>query len=539
MHAQTGRYLILKKIAVGGMAEIFLARRVSLGDFSKFVVIKRLAPEYQGKRSFEQLFLNEARLTARLAHPNIVQVHDIGLNDGAYYMAMEYIHGITAAELMSRAAQQRRPVPLGVALGVALATARALEYCSQALNYEGESLDILHHDVSPHNIQIRYDGEVKLLDFGVATQAKRESTASRRGKFAYMSPEAYHRMPLDSRSDMFSLGVVLYELTMGRRLFKGKSQEETRQRAEQCVIPKPTEIHARFPESLEALVLKALAKDRDERFTDFTELRLEMERTARHLKLDVSSQRVARYLQELYGEMIEERTLRLQGLSARAEAMRDQTLDEISVIRSREKEPVVLEELERAQNDEHEQGVISLSITPPPHSLTEPMFGAESIEGELAEELEADEALNTPDQQHAPGQPPRLPPDFTAVAQREDDWDVPPQPAQRSGPSIGSILLVALVASVVAFFAGQQLSDQVPWAQPKPATLEVRTTPPNVKVLLNGVPIGATPISGYELEVKASEIELQVIDSRFKTVRRVFAVEPGQAIQLDLQLSPQ
>ena len=538
MHAQTGRYMILKKIAVGGMAEIFLARRVSLGDFSKFVVIKRLAPEYQGKRSFEQLFLNEARLTARLSHPNIVQVHDIGLNDGAYYMSMEYIHGITAAELMSRAAQQRRPVPLGVALGVALATVRALEYCSQALNYEGESLDILHHDVSPHNIQIRYDGEVKLLDFGVATQAKRESTASRRGKFAYMSPEAYHRMPLDSRSDMFSLGVVLYELTMGRRLFKGKSQEETRQRAEQCLIPKPTDIHARFPESLEAIVLKALAKDRDERFTDFTELRLEMERAVRHLKLDVSSQRVARYIQELYGEVIEERTARLQGLSARAESMRDQTLDEISVIRAREKEPVVLEELERAQNDEAEQGPISLSITPPPSGLTEPMFGAEAIEEDLAEELEADLELNAVTPPPPASQPPRLPPDFTAVAQREQDWDAPAPAPQRGGPSLVTLLVVALLASGVAFVAGQAVGDRAPWAKPKPATFEVNTTPANVKVLLNGLSIGVTPIKGYQVPVEAPEVELQVLDARFETVKRVISVEPGQSIQLDLQLTP-
>lgn len=537
MHAQTGRYMILKKIAVGGMAEIFLARRISLGDFSKFVVIKRLAPEYQGKRSFEQLFLNEARLTARLSHPNIVQVHDIGMNDGAYYMSMEYIHGITAAELMSRAAQQHRPVPLGVAIGIALATVRALEYCSQALNYEGESLDILHHDVSPHNIQIRYDGEVKLLDFGVATQAKRESTASRRGKFAYMSPEAYHRMPLDARSDMFSLGVVLYELTMGRRLFKGKTQEETRQRAEQCLIPQPREIHARFPETLEALVLKVLAKNRDERFTDFTELRSELERTARHLKLDVSSQRIARYLQELYGEMIEERTVRLQGLSARAEAMRDQTLDEISVIHSREKEPILLEELEQAQNHESKQGPISLSITPSPSQLNEPMFAAEAMENDLVKELEEDEILPISESASAP-QPPRLPPDFTAVAQREVDWDEPSRTVQRSGLSLTVVVILILMISATTLVIGQKFGDQFPWVQVKPTLLDIRTSPANVQVLLNGVSIGLTPIEGYQHHVESSEIELQLIDARFQTFKKVLVVTPGQQIQLDLQLTP-
>jgi len=528
--------MILKKIAIGGMAEIFLARRVSLGDFSKFVVIKRLAPEYQGKRSFERLFLNEARLTARLAHPNIVQVHDIGLNDGAYYMSMEYIHGVTAAEIMSKAAQQRRPVPLGVALGVALATTKALEYCSQALNYEGESLDILHHDVSPHNIQVRYDGEVKLLDFGVATQANKDSTASRRGKFAYMSPEAYHRMPLDARSDMFSLGVVLYELTMGRRLFKGKSQEETRQRAEQCVVPSPREIHARFPESLEAIILKVLSKDRSQRYDDFSSLRLEMERTARHLKLDVSAQRIARYLQELYQDEIEERTARLQGLAARAEAQRDQTLDEISVIRAREKEPVSLDELEEAQN----QGPVSISLTPAPGSPSEPiLFGAEVMEGELEGELEAE--LEAEEQVEAAPQAPlpssaQLPPDFTAVAQREMDWDVPPRPEQ-SGPSLLTTLIISLVLAGGAFWAGERFGDQAPWAQAQPASFEVRSEPAGAKVLINGLPVGSTPVS-FEHEVKASELELQLIHPRFETLKRSVTVEPGQRVELELKLTP-
>ena len=229
MQSRFGRYLILKKIAVGGMAEIFLARRVSIGQFSKFVVLKRLAPEYQGKKAFERLFLKEAQLTATLAHPNIVQLYDLGIVDGAYFMAMEYLHGISSAEMMSKSVKLRRAVPLDVAVGIVRYTVRALTYCGQALNHEGDKLDLLHHDVSPHNIQIRFDGVVKLLDFGVATPLKHNEKGGRRGKFAYMSPEAFHRQSLDHRSDLFSLGVVLYELSMGRRLFKGKTPEETKQ----------------------------------------------------------------------------------------------------------------------------------------------------------------------------------------------------------------------------------------------------------------------------------------------------------------------
>ena len=291
MLSEFGRYLILKKIAVGGMAEIFLARRVSMGHLSKFVVLKRLSPEYQGKRSFERLFLTEAKLTGRLSHPNIVQLNDLGQVDGSYFMAMEYIHGISSAEMMSRAAQRRLPVPLGVALGIVLSTAKALAYCGQALSHEGESLDLLHHDISPHNIQVRFDGVVKLLDFGVATQAQRQEGSSRRGKFAYMSPEAFHRMHLDQRSDLFSLGVVLYELTTGRRLFKGRNQQETKQKAEACVIPKPRSIHERFPEDLEALILKALSPDKDQRFQSFEELIVAIQGLNTLLKIDASEEK--------------------------------------------------------------------------------------------------------------------------------------------------------------------------------------------------------------------------------------------------------
>ena len=563
MHSHFGRYLILKKIAVGGMAEIFLARRVSLGGFSKFVVIKRLAPEYQGKRSFEQLFFNEARLTARLSHPNIVQVNDIGQNDGAYFMVMEYIHGVTSAEMMSQAAQLKRPVPLGVALGVALSTARALEYCGQAHNFEGEALKILHHDVSPHNIQVRYDGEVKLLDFGVATQQSEDSSASRRGKFAYMSPEAYHRQPLDARSDMFSLGVVLYELTMGRRLFKGRTQEETRQRAEECVIPRPREIHARFPEPLEALLLKALSKDRDERFADFTALRAEIERVARHLKLDVSPERVARYLGELYAEEIKARAEQLKGLAARAELMREEGLDELAVIRSREESPTSLEDLERERDEalevaSHEGKAAEEAL--PSH---EELFVKEGLDGELASLLNQEGAPNA----SAPLSDP-LPAQFTEVAQRERDWDEseasaastspssPSSPSNSSSPSSSSssarhapalarrpsVLITALIISLIASgaFVGGQLLGQgatpwAPWASPRPVTFEVKSTPSNIKVLLNGLPVGVTPLT-FERDVSASSVELQLTDARFKDLKRIVEVTPGQKVSLELSL---
>ncbi|MHC4837676.1 MAG: serine/threonine-protein kinase [Planctomycetota bacterium] len=266
MKARFGRYVFLKKLADGGMAEIFLARRLSFGGFAKFVVIKRLLPEYRGHRTYEKLFLAEARTGALLNHPNIVSLHDLGSLDDAYFIAMEYVDGLSGAELMNWAQYRKRPLPIGVALRQVVGVAEALEYCSSAPDLDGNPLQVIHHDISPHNVQISFEGAVKLLDFGVATRQGAHAPGGRRGKFAYMSPEAIAKQPLDHRSDLYSLGVVLYELTTGRRLFKGKDAAETRALATQGEITRPTTVDAYYPESLEEVVLKALARDKDERF---------------------------------------------------------------------------------------------------------------------------------------------------------------------------------------------------------------------------------------------------------------------------------
>lgn len=539
MQSQFGRYLILKKIAVGGMAEIFLARRVSLGEFSKFVVIKRLAPEYQGKRSFERLFLGEARLTARLSHPNIVQVHDIGQAEGAYFMAMEYIHGVSSAEMMSKAAQLKRPVPLAVAIGVTLAVARALEYCGQALSYEGEPLDVLHHDVSPHNIQVRFDGEVKLLDFGVATQHQGDTTTSRRGKFAYMSPEAYGRVPLDGRSDLFSLGVVLYELSMGRRLFKGRTQEETRLRAEQCLITPPREVHAKFPAELEAVIMRALAKDREQRFLDFSELCAALEDVAKTLKFDVRPQRISKYLQDLYGAEVGERTQHLQALAARAEAMRDDLLDELSTISSGDDAPIDVSGGARAELPPQETPEGRDLEPAPARPEHEPvLFEAERVEEEVKAEIGAEP---TPPPEPAPAPRPQLPSEFTLMGQRERDWDdrptAPAAPPRRGLPVVAALLL-ALAACGGGFVAARALSGVGGGARSAPLSLEVTSRPVGAAVLVNGVMLGKTPLEST-YETSAASVEIQVIAPGYDGFKRVFSVIPGQRLSLDAQLTPQ
>jgi serine/threonine-protein kinase len=530
MLSEFGRYLILKKIAVGGMAEIFLARRVSMGHFSKFVVLKRLSPEYQGKRSFERLFLHEARLTGRLSHPNVVQLHDIGQVDGSYFMAMEYIHGVSSAEMMSKAAQKRKPVPLGVALGIVRSTARALAYCGQMLSHEGESLDLLHHDISPHNIQIRFDGEVKLLDFGVATQSQKQEGSSRRGKFAYMSPEAFNRNHLDQRSDLFSLGVVFYELTMGRRLFKGKSQQETKQKAEACNVPNPRSIHPQFPEPLERLVLKALSPDRDDRFTRLDEFVEAIDLLRQDLNIDCSSDRITRYLRELYGEEIENRMLQLQSLAARAELIGADALDEINTLHPREKPPINLtgKPIGKLPTSPEFDAV----KTPTPFGGESALFGQEILADEMLESIDkeptpSEDSKSSSSSTHGDVIPP---PELTLINQKERDWD-----EQRIGPTKTNWLLwavVIMICSAGAFLMGQK-NQVVPENK---TTFIINSNPPQGSVLVDEVKWGETPLN-ISRRVSSTQITVQVKKVGFESRSTLLKVPEGGVVFLEVDLT--
>lgn len=529
MLSEFGRYLILKKIAVGGMAEIFLARRVSMGQFSKFVVLKRLSPEYQGKRSFERLFLTEAKLTGRLSHPNIVQLNDLGQVDGSYFMAMEYIHGVSSAEMMSKAAQQRKPVPLGVALGIVLSTARALAYCGQALSHEGESLDLLHHDVSPHNIQIRFDGVVKLLDFGVATQAQRQEGSSRRGKFAYMSPEAFSRQHLDQRSDLFSLGVVLYELTMGRRLFKGRNQQETKQKAERCEVPAPRTIHTQFPEALENLILKALAKDKNDRFQSFEDLIIALESLNKNLNIDSSSERVARYLRDLYGDDIEKRSLQLQGLAARAEIIGADPLDEINTLSTRESAPVNLSG-KPIGNLPTSMG-IPQSKTPAPLEGIDGLFGKEEVEPEVLEGINAEK---TPSGDEIAQNLAALPKDLDVLGQADRDWDEAHSDVKQRRYTAFWVLLIILTG-IGAYYLGTQQGQKGSAHHPSSKVrLMISSEPSGATISVDGVRWGVTPLD-IEKEQLTSPLSVHVSKPGFEA--KSIQIEPKSGTILQVQVN--
>src|SRR4051812_29165255 len=302
-----GKYEIIRRIATGGMAEIYLARALGIEGFEKLVVLKRILPQYADDEDFVNMFLDEARLAATLHHSNVVQVYDIGAVDGQYFLSMEFLHGQDGRQLIKAASQQSGGLPLEHALSIVMGICAGLHYAHEH-TVDGTPLNLVHRDVSPQNVFITYDGNVKLLDFGIARASSRLSQTrgnSLKGKIAYMSPEQCGGLPLDRRSDVFSAAIILWELTTGRRLYTGDSDFEVMRKLREEDPPRPSTVGFAYPLALERIVLKGLKRDREERYASAEELLLELEAFAREARMPVSSVRLSKYMRELFREQIE------------------------------------------------------------------------------------------------------------------------------------------------------------------------------------------------------------------------------------------
>ncbi|MBZ0230704.1 MAG: serine/threonine protein kinase, partial [Deltaproteobacteria bacterium] len=273
-----GRYTRLRHLATGGMAEIWLAsvdasRKQDSGSFRfqtpSHAVIKVIAPERAKDRQFVQMFLDEARVAATLHHPNIAQLYEVGFEDGTYFHAIEYVDGQNVRAMIERSIIARRPTPIAATVAIGRSIAAALHYAHERRGATGAPLDIVHRDVTPSNIMIGWDGAVKLVDFGVALAAGRAAqtrTGVVKGKLAYMSPEQCRGVKVDRRTDVFALGVVLYEVSLQRRAFRGDSEYQTMERIVRGDLPPPRTVEPGYPPALERIVLRALATALDERY---------------------------------------------------------------------------------------------------------------------------------------------------------------------------------------------------------------------------------------------------------------------------------
>ncbi len=276
---QFGKYTLFERIGRGGMADVFKARVQGPAGFERIFVVKRILPHLSGDPAFTKMFIEEAKLSARLAHPNIVQVFELGSVEGEYFMSMEHVRGRDLAETMRTLWARIGPPRPELVAYVGREMSRALAYAHDLTGDDGTPLGMIHRDVSPSNVMLSYEGAVKLLDFGIAKafggESKEEGGTQRgtlKGKFAYMAPEQTQGNEFDRRIDIFAAGIVLHEVLTGRRLFKGDNDLHTIEKVRQCDVPPPSLQNPLCPPDLDAIVLRALSKNRDERFQTGSEL---------------------------------------------------------------------------------------------------------------------------------------------------------------------------------------------------------------------------------------------------------------------------
>ncbi|MBN2357916.1 MAG: serine/threonine protein kinase [Deltaproteobacteria bacterium] len=332
-----GRYQLLTELASGGMATLYLARASGPAGFEKLVAIKRIHPHLSHERVFLEMFLDEARIAARIHHPNVVQIYDLGESDQSFYIAMEYIEGESLARLAGTVWQQQQAsgqkigLPLAEAGFMVAEAAAGLHAAHELRGPDNESLNLVHRDISPHNILVTYDGFVKLVDFGVAkARGRLTSTTDRslKGKIAYMSPEQILGKEVDRRSDLFSLGIVLYEMTTARRLFKQPNEAATINQILQGKIPLPHTLYAGFPPALEQIVMRALQLDPAKRFQSADEMRRAIQQLLPALGAPISASEISALMQRTFTDRIELKVkLRTTGGSAPPSA--DEVFEEL------------------------------------------------------------------------------------------------------------------------------------------------------------------------------------------------------------------
>lgn len=315
-----GRYELVAPLAVGGMAEVFLARPAGSRGASELVVVKRILPNLVENEEFVSMFLQEARVVARLNHPRIARILELGKVGNSYFIAMEYVPGEDFRFVVRQAKTQGRSLPPPLVCRMIIGAAEGLHCAHTATDENAIPLEIVHRDVSPQNLFLTFDGEVKVIDFGVAKSAdsrNKTRTGVLKGKYSYMSPEQVEGKALDARSDVFALAVVMYELLTQTRLFKRSGGPATMRAVHQCEVPPPSLQNPAIDPALEDIVLRALARDRNARIASAADLASELEAYLSSHELPGSTSHLRRFVQDIYAARIAEEKLFFEALEAR------------------------------------------------------------------------------------------------------------------------------------------------------------------------------------------------------------------------------
>ncbi len=310
-----GKYLLLDRINIGGMAEVWRGKTFGAGGFERLVAIKRILPNIAEDEEFISMFIDEAKISVQLAHANVAQIYELGQISNSYFIAMEYIPGKDMRAIFERCRKKGEPAPIPLSCYVVAKLCEGLDYAHRKKDGMGRDMNIVHRDVSPQNVLISYEGEVKVIDFGIAKAAGKATKTQAgilKGKFGYMSPEQIRGLPLDRRSDVFAIGVCLYEMLTGERLFVGDSDFSVLEKVRKAEVTPPSTYNRRVPEQLEKIVLKALARDVDTRYQYANELADDLQRFLITSDSIFSRKDLMQYMKSTFAEEVEREKMRLQ-----------------------------------------------------------------------------------------------------------------------------------------------------------------------------------------------------------------------------------
>ncbi|MHB1845892.1 MAG: serine/threonine protein kinase [Deltaproteobacteria bacterium] len=314
-----GKYLLLDRINVGGMAEVFLAKAFGVEGFERILAIKKILPTMVEDEEFISMFIDEARIAVQLNHANVVQIHELGKHEEHYYIAMEYVSGRDLRLMLDGAKKRKQLLSIPQAAFLAQKACEGLDYAHRKKDPQGRDLHIVHRDVSPQNVLVSFEGEVKIIDFGIAkAQGRLQKTQAGilKGKFGYMSPEQVRGLPIDRRSDIFAVGVILYEMLTGERLFVGESDFSTLEKVRAADVLPPRQFNAEIPEALEKVMLKALAREPEDRYQWASDMAEDLMRFLVQGDLVYGTKQLAAFMRERFAADVERERERLARFSS-------------------------------------------------------------------------------------------------------------------------------------------------------------------------------------------------------------------------------
>lgn len=303
-----GNYILLEKLAAGGMAEVYLAKKLGADGVQKFVAIKRILSQFSDSGDFIQMFKDEAKLAVNLSHQNVVSIYDFGVESGQFYLVMEYVEGKNLRQVLNFLKKINKQFTIGQIVYIIQQVALGLDHAHRCIdNTTGQPLNIIHRDMSPQNVMLNFDGNCKIVDFGIAkaaTQLENTRAGTLKGKFGYMSPEQSEGMAIDIRTDIFALGIMIWELLSGQRLFLANNEMNTLRKIRECNVPSLRKINPNIPPELEKIVNKSLAKDRNTRYQTAADFSRDLTGFLNRFDPDFSAQNLSDFLKSIFSDEI-------------------------------------------------------------------------------------------------------------------------------------------------------------------------------------------------------------------------------------------